>query len=479
MYRITWYKHANDTSGVVIHEPANFGNKIVEVNVDLSLEGLGIGTFEFSVNINNPAYRQAESIIHLIKITDSENKQVFKGRIAKITNKMDSSGNFVENILCEDEKAYLYDSTQSYLKPQIMTVGDFLRRVLNAHNSQVDAHKRIQLGRVTVKDDESVYRGLAYGKTAEVIKDKLLDRLGGYLILRESNGVLYLDYLAEYGETSNTPLQIQRNLKSAERDTDVSELMTRIVPLGQDIETSDEIEIGTDFSRPKVTIESVNDGKNYIEDTALVAKFGVLQGEVEFPNVTDKNVLKRRAEEYRKAQRLMLITWTAEVIELGLLDKRYEIIQLGNSYPIVNDYLYSKESLQVIQKKIDILNPQRIVVTIGSGKKTLSQYQLEYKGVQDTLETVKGRVADASNTVANLKTQTQSIEEKTASLEETTAVLPDLSLSVSSHTASIEEQAVMIGAQQNVIEKQEETLLKQQAKLDELEKIVQELQEKR
>lgn len=479
MYRITWYKHAADTSGIVIHEPANFGNKIADGNVDLSLEGLGIGTFDFSVNINNPAYRQVESIIHMIKITDSENKQVFKGRVAKIMNKMDSSGNFVENILCEDQKAYLYDSTQSYLKPQIMSVSDFLRRVLNTHNSQVDAYKRIQLGNVTVKDDEAVYRGLAYGKTAEVIKDKLLDRLGGYLILREVNGTLYLDYLAEYGKESNTPLQITRNLKSAERDTDISELMTRIVPLGQDIETSDEIEIGTDFSRPKVTIESVNDGKNYIEDTALVEKFGVVQGEVEFPNVTDKNILKRRAEEYRKAQRLMLITWTAEVIELGLLDKRYEIIQLGNSYPIVNDYLYSRESLQVIQKKIDILNPQRIVVTIGSGKKTLSQYQLEYKGVQDTLETVKGRVADTSKNVSDLKIQAKTIEEKTALLEETTAVLPNLALSVSTHTVAIEEQTVVIEIQQNLIEEQEEKLLRQQTKLDELEKIVKELQETR
>lgn len=479
MYRIEWYKHATDTKAIVIHEPANFGNKIVDGLVDLSLEGIGISTFDFSVNINNPAYRQAESIIHMIKITDLNGKQIFKGRIANIKNKMDSSGNFVETILCEDEKAYLYDSTQSYLKPQIMAVSDFLRRALNAHNSQVDEHKRIHLGVVTVKDDEEVYRGFAYGKTADVIKDKLLDRLGGYLILREVRGVLYLDYLAEYGVESSTPLQITRNLKSAERDTDIAELMTRIVPLGQDIETSDEIEIGTDFSRPKVTIESVNNGKNYIEDSNLVEKFGVIQGEVEFPNVTDKNVLKRRAEEYKKAQRLMLVTWTAEVIELGLLDKRYEIIELGNSYPVVNDYLYSKESLQVIQKKIDILNPQRIVVTIGSGKKTLSQYQLEYKGVQDTLETVKSRVSDTSNNVTDLKTQAKSIEEKTAALEETAAIIPDLSQSIAVNELSIENHGNLIQTQQNQLSAQGEKIIAQQSKIDELEKIVKELQEKR
>ncbi|MGM0217640.1 phage tail spike protein [Enterococcus sp. AZ126] len=478
MYRITLYSHATDKEGLVVHEPANYGNKIVSGELDLSLEGIGISTFDFAININNPAYRKIEPIINMVVVQSPDKSVLFRGRVAKITNAMDGDGNFVEKILCEDQKAYLYDSTQNYLKPQLMTVSNFLERALNTHNSQVDAYKKIYLGKVTVNDDEPVYRGFAYGKTAEVIKDKLLDRLGGYFILRTSAGRLYLDYLADYGSESTTPLQITKNLKSAERDIDVAELVTRIVPLGQDIETSSEIDIGTDFSRPKVTIGSLNNGKDYLVDQKLVDKFGVIQGEVEFPNITDKYTLKRRGESYLRAQRLMLVTWTVEAIELGLLDSRYEMIQIGNSYPIENELLYGRESLQVIEKKIDILNPQRITLTIGTGKKTLSQYQLGYQGLQETLETVKGRITESGKNVADLQAQAIAFNEKTIELDQATAVIPELQTNVTAQGETLSNQGTTIQAQQVELAAQNSNLQKQQKEIDDLKKIIEELQKK-
>ena len=56
----------------------------------------------------------------------------------------------------------------------------------------------------------------------------------------------------------------------------------------------------------------------------------------------------------------MLVTWDVEAIELGLLDKRYELITLGNSYKVDNQFLYAVERLQVIEKKFSILAPQKV-----------------------------------------------------------------------------------------------------------------------
>ena len=53
-----------------------------------------------------------------------------------------------------------------------------------------------------------------------------------------------------------------------------------------------------------------------------------------------------------KDQSLMLVTWTVEAIELGLLDKRYELITLGNSYKVDNQFIYAVERLQVIEKNL-------------------------------------------------------------------------------------------------------------------------------
>lgn len=399
-----------------IHEPLNYGNKLSSGELKVSLEGLGISTFECSLSIANSLYGKTKPITNMICVLDSNGEKVFHGRIAKITKSMTSSGEFSEKILCEDRKSYLYDSTQKYLKPTIMSVREYLQRLLDEHNRQVEPFKQMRLGNVTVGDSEQIYRGIGYYKTAELIKDRLLDRLGGYLVLREdTQGSLILDYLKDYGEVSRTPLQITRNLRSATRDIDISELATRIVPLGQEIETSETVEIGTDFSRPKHTIADVNGGVDYLQDFELIAEFGIIQKNVDFQNVTDHNVLKRRGEEYLKNQRAMLVSWTVEVIELGLIDSRYELIQVGNSYPIENPMLYGAETLQVTEKTVNILEPQRIVLTIGSSKKTLSSFQQSYSNLQYTL----------SDTLSSVNFQIKSTNEVSQKLEGTNVTLTE------------------------------------------------------
>lgn len=419
-----------------IHEPLNYGNKLSSGDLKISLEGLGISTFECSLSIANSLYGKTKPITNMICVLDSNGEKVFHGRISKITKSMTSSGEFSEKILCEDRKSYLYDSTQKYLKPTIMPVREYLQKLLDEHNRQVEPFKQMKLGNVTVGDSEPIYRGIGYYKTAELIKDRLLDRLGGYLVLREdTQGSLILDYLKDYGEVSRTPLQITRNLRSATRDIDISELATRIVPLGQEIETSESVEIGTDFSRPKHTIADVNGGIDYLQDSELVAEFGVIQKNVDFQNVTDHNVLKIRGEEYLKNQRAMLVSWTVEVIELGLIDSRYELIQVGNSYPIENPMLYGAETLQVTEKTVNILEPQRIVLTIGSSKKTLSSFQQSYSNLQYTLSDT---LSSVNFQMRNTNEVSQKLEETNGTLTETVGVLENTKILAEGNQTKIE-----------------------------------------
>ncbi|MBA0974402.1 phage tail protein, partial [Enterococcus gallinarum] len=255
-------------------------------------------------------------------------------------------------------------------------------------------------------------RGLGYQSTADTIKEKLLDRLGGTLTLRRVGNINYLDYLSNYGVNSETPLQLTKNLKSATRDIDISELFTRIVPVGQDIEdtSNTDIEVGTDFSRPKYTIEKVNGGKNYLDDEALIKKFGLNTGIVEFSNVKDPSILKRRGLQWLKDQSLMLVTWTVEAIELGLLDKRYELITLGNSYKVDNQFLYAVERLQVIEKKFSILAPQKVTLTIGSKKKKLTDYQNEIKTIQSNLVNIKANASAGTQSISDLIKKQESLK---------------------------------------------------------------------
>lgn len=341
-----------------------------------------------------------------------ENKKFFYGRVAKITNTMDTSGSFSQSFLIEDEKAFLYDSVQTYMKPTRMPVRDYLQKIIDIHNKQVEPYKRFKLGNVDVIDNGDLLRGLGYQSTAETIKEKLLDRLTGNLILRRVDNTNYLDYISNYGDDSDTPLQLTKNLKSATRDIDISELFTRIVPVGQDIEDNSEtdIEVGTDYSRPKYTIESVNNGKNYLDDPSLIEKFGLNTGIVEFPNVKEPSILKRRGQQWLKDQSLMLVTWDVEAIELGLLDKRYELITLGNSYKVDNQFLYAVERLQVIEKKFSILAPQKVTLTIGSKKKKLTDYQNEIKTIQSNLVNIKANASAGTQSISDLIKKQESLK---------------------------------------------------------------------
>ncbi|EME8213710.1 phage tail protein, partial [Enterococcus faecium] len=352
-------------------------------------------------------------IINFIQIIDVVREQeIFYGRVAKITNQMDTSGSFSQSFLIEDEKAFLYDSVQTYMKPTRMTVRDYLQKIIDTHNKQVEPYKRFKLGNVDVIDNGDLLRGLGYQSTAETIKEKLLDRLTGNLILRRVGNTNYLDYVSNYGNDSNTPLQLTKNLKSATRDIDISALFTRIVPVGQDIEDNSEtdIEVGTDYSRPKYTIESVNEGKNYLDDPSLIEKFGLNIGIVEFSNVKEPSILKRRGQQWLKDQSLMLVTWDVEAIELGLLDSRYELITLGNSYKVDNQFLYSVERLQVIEKKFSILAPQKVNLTIGSKKKKLTDYQNEIKTIQSNLVNIKANASAGTQSISDLMKKQESLK---------------------------------------------------------------------
>ncbi|VTS88990.1 phage minor structural protein [Enterococcus hirae] len=413
MYRVLLYDNPNRLNPKIVHEPYSYGEKIKESEVYLSLNGLGISTFEFTFNINNKYYQKIEPIINFIQIIDVVREQeIFYGRVAKITNTMDTSGSFSQSFLIEDEKAFLYDSVQTYMKPTRMPVRDYLQKIIDIHNKQVEPYKRFKLGNVDVIDNGDLLRGLGYQSTADTIKEKLLDRLGGTLTLRHVGNINYLDYLSNYGVNSETPLQLTKNLKSATRDIDISELFTRIVPVGQDIEdtSNTDIEVGTDFSRPKYTIEKVNGGKNYLDDEALIKKFGLNTGIVEFSNVKDPSILKRRGLQWLKDQSLMLVTWTVEAIELGLLDKRYELITLGNSYKVDNQFLYAVERLQVIEKKFSILAPQKVTLTIGSKKKKLTDYQNEIKTIQSNLVNIKANASAGTQSISDLIKKQESLK---------------------------------------------------------------------
>ena len=397
-YRIIYYKNHEDKTGSLLHETQIDGDKVSAGRLEQSLSD--IGTFEFELMYDHPLYNKIEPITGLVKIINKYDKEVeFYGRVIKPDAGMDSEGLFSKTFVCESVLGYLQDSTQTFQRVPNNGVEDYFRRIIDVHNSQVEPHKRFKIGRVTVlNQSDTPYRYIGYDTTFETIKTYLIGRLGGYIQLRLEDDGMYLDYLKDVGQEMDSPIQVATNIETARRELDLSNLITRLVPLGADLDKDNrDEETGQYVVRERVTINNVNGGKSYIEDAELVKQFGILQRPMDWTEIKDAGILLKRGQQYMQNQKIAISAWSVSVVELYLIDQSFEKFKVGNTHPIDNAPLSGVERLQIIKKVIDVTQPESVDLTIGADSMTLSKFQLQQQEAAKSMEKVLADQQAANN----------------------------------------------------------------------------------
>ena len=379
----------------VVHSPySRKGNKILSGSIKQAQNA--INEFTFVIPMQNDLYQKLipfQSIVQVVNLYDEEVE--FEGRVLNVSNKMTSTG-FVQEVVCEGFLSFLHDSTQHFQKLKNTGAEAYLREILNQHNAQVEDYKRIYLGSVTVKSlTDKPWRYLGYESTWDTIRERIIAIIGGYLTLRRTSDGLYLDWTTSIGQNQESPIQLGRNIKSASREVSFDGIATQIMPIGADEKnsdgstSSDKEEQGSDVTRKQIDISSVNGGKMWLEDAELVAKFGIIRKPVIWTEIDNAQVLKNRGLQYLRNQKIALAKWTVAAVERYLIDSRYVKFKIGNTHPILNAPLSGIERLQIIEKKIDILNPQSVDLVIGSKSQSLSAYQLQSQEAVESIERVK------------------------------------------------------------------------------------------
>lgn len=253
----------------------------------IELEVNKTGSFEFTVHQDHPYYgliRKLKSIITVYQ----DDFLLFRGRVLN-----DEVGWHNERkIACEGELAFLLDSIQ---RPYDFSgaVGDFLSMLIDIHNAQVEEEKRFALGNVTVTDpnDYIVRSDIDYTTTWDVIQKKLLDLLGGYIIVRHEDGKHYLDYLSSINVLSPQKITFGKNLLDLKRIRKGEDIATVIIPLGAKLKNDE----GQDTDK-RLTIESVNGGVDSVQDDDAISQYGRVVKTVIFDDVTDPANLKTKGE---------------------------------------------------------------------------------------------------------------------------------------------------------------------------------------
>ena len=338
-----------------------------------------INSFTFTILPNNQGYNLINPLSTLVKILNTKtNKYEFIGRVLSPTHSMDSNGLISKSYVCESELGYLLDTYQSYEEIHNISVRGYLEKLIQAHNNNTDNSKKFVVGNVTVVDNnDSLYRYIAYDTTKKNIDDDLLNKLGGELQIRYENDARYLDYLIEVGKVCNTEIKLAKNLQDLEQNIDVSNYCNRLVVLGAKLKVKDDEGNETD-TEERLTIESINNGLKYIDDKESIAKYGVIQGQVVYDDVTEAKNLLSKGQKYLLNQRL-LVSNKVNALDLSLLNIDIDSFEVGNYYPLIHEILGINDVVRVVEKSISIDNPHTNTITLGDLEKDIKKYNSQAK----------------------------------------------------------------------------------------------------
>ena len=415
-----------------------------------------IDSFSFSIFPDNHGFNSIYNLKTLVEILNTKtNKIIFKGRALLSTPSMDKNGLLKKTVICESEMGYLMDSIQPYGEYHNITVKGFLELLINNHNSQVAANKRFVVGNVNIEDsNNSLYRFLNYEKTFEAIKDKLIDRLGGELLVRYENNVRYLDYVKTIGKTSTTEVRLSKNLVTVEQERDPSSIITRLIPLGGKLDDSEE----------RVTISSVNNGKIYIDDEEAISEFGIIVNTEIWDDVTLPINLLSKGKALLSANNKIRKKHNITALDLSAINMDIDSFEVGNTYRLINPLMDIDEHLRVIEKTIDISSPYDSTLTIGDKFEDIKEYQLKSlkneKTISRVQETVSTTVKVVGNVNSTLNTTVDSLNDTIKILNSTNTNISGINKALETNINATKEVASKVASLEPIVSSNTERIEK-------------------
>lgn len=309
------------------------------------------GSFNFTVPKQNKSYGQFHKLSDRVKVYQDEDI-LFSGRVYAIDESFDTQ----DNIICEGLLALLNDSV---FRPEEFqgSLHALVRRLLECHNDQVEKEKQISAGRFTVSDAD-VYRDYQnYESTMSRMQD-LVSSFGGFLSIREEGTNLYLDWMAECTEGSVQAIEFGQNILDITISEDSEDIATVLIPLG-----------ATDENDVRVTIASVNDGKDYIvAEDSYVEKYGYIAKAVIWDDVNMPSILKTKGQNWLSACLTPKITINVTAVDLA--DAGYEInsFREGQRIKVVSDPHELDDWFDCTKREFDLLNYANNKMSLGEVK---------------------------------------------------------------------------------------------------------------
>jgi hypothetical protein len=348
--------------GKVLYYPGD--RQAAVINPELDLQTGYAGELTLKVPPLNPLYGEIHNRKSMVSVYRG-NTEIFYGEVR--TREKDRFKN--QPVKATGALSFLADSILPQQEWHDISPRDLLDAWLQLHNNQVEDRKKVYTGVVTIHDsNDSLYRITDRENTLEAIRDKLVDRLGGYLRLRHENDKLYLDWLTiqEYGKYCEQPIQFGENLMDYSETMTADDVITALIPLGAAIEQETN-ENASEFERleKNVDITSVNDGKDYIYSKEAVENFGWVWRTEKWDDVSVPANLLKKATEFLTSNQYESLVISLTAVDLSLFGQDYDSFDIGDRV-LCNAIPYGmKKVLPVMEMKIPLQQPDQAQLTLG------------------------------------------------------------------------------------------------------------------
>lgn len=330
------------------------------------------GSLTFTISPKNAMYSNIQKLKSDV-VVEQDGKEIWWGRV--LNDEKDWYNR--KNVYCEGMLAYLNDSVvrpYDYTGSIVNLFGQFIIQ----HNKHVDSSKQFMLRATSDMTGNVNYANSNYPNTLSEMMEKLVNNNGGYVhVTRSVVGQNWAWYTTEAGELSDQTIRFGENLLDLTEYVDATNVFTRLVPLGKRAETED----GKEGKR--LTIESVNGGLDYVEDTTAEKIFGIIERSVIWEDVTEASNLLRKAKEALKANIEMAVTLSIKAVDLHILDVNTSRINLGDYVHVVSAPHGLDKNFLCSKIETDLLNPDKSEFTFGAGFTAMTEKQVAERKVSN------------------------------------------------------------------------------------------------
>lgn len=259
---------------------------------------------------------------------------------------------------------YLHDTVVQVGIISGATASAALAAILTAHNAACEElGKRFSVGTVTVEATVD-FDGTQHQSPWDILAS-LAKKYGGRIVGRNdpATGIRYIDWMStEMSDlvTCAQTLEYGVNLLSLEDRLDGSELVTRLYGYGKTV------------NGVPVTVESVNGGVPYIEDTDAIAAFGVIAGVLNRGDETDPVQLLQTMREELKMRLEDARDITANAVDLYDVGQEVEPFAVGQKVHTIAAPLYMDVMLRATKIQRNLFRPKNTKITFGASTRYAS-----------------------------------------------------------------------------------------------------------